>query len=80
METPKRSRGKPRFDAEVKRISFSVTTHPKTRAAMQQAASEKSLSVGEYLDRIFELVVTGAKDVDPSGSTLNDERAALKGS
>jgi hypothetical protein len=74
LKTPKRSRGKPRFEADVTRISFSVTTHPKTRDAMRQAALEKGMSVGKYLDRIFDLVVTGAKDADPD-SVTDDEPA-----
>jgi hypothetical protein len=49
----RRGRGKPREDPDVTRESFSITTHPRTREVMRRIAAARGVTLGKYLDGIF---------------------------
>ena len=51
----KRKRGKPREDSDVTRETWSITTHPRTRAVLVRIAESRGIAPGKYLDGIFNL-------------------------
>lgn len=60
----RRGRGKPRDDPSVTRESYSITTHPRTRDVMSRFARARGITLGKYLDGIFNVELDRAGDGD----------------